>query len=358
MPLVFVVAAWLPSADAGAARPDDAILARQAALDRAGFSPGVIDGVAGAKMTLAVREFQASHGLAVTGGFDARTLAALGVEHAPLTVEYRITAADLRDIGPVPRGWKAKAGVDRLRYESLLALLAERGHCKSDVVRRLNPHCEWKRRWAGDSVVLPNVTPQRVAEPVAAIEVDLGQKVVRAKDGHGHTIARFPCSIARFAAKRPRGTACITSVAFDPEYRFKPAMWPEVHGIPSDLRIPPGPRNPVGLCWIGLSLPGYGIHGTPNPELIGKTGSHGCIRLTNWDAVRLGRMVRVGTPVRFVAGESAAAPAPGPRAHVAVSHSPAARRAAPHQSAVRTAAPSRALRPAAPRPAKEETPWD
>ena len=351
-----LIAAFCALADARAVRPDDAILARQAALDRAGFSPGVIDGAAAAKTALAVREFQAAHGLPATGRCDARTLAALGVEHAPDTMEYRITAADLRDIGPVPRGWKAKARADRLRYESLLALLAERGHCKPDVVRRLNPRVDWKKLRAGDRVILPNVGPQRAAEPVAAIEVDLAQKVVRAKDRQGRTVARFPCSIAKFAAKRPRGAARVTSVAFDPEYRFKPAMWPEVRGIKSSLRIPPGPRNPVGLCWIGLSLPGYGIHGTPNPELIGKTGSHGCIRLANWDAVRLGRMVQVGTSVRFVAGESAAAAAP--RAHVTASHSPAARRAAPHQPAARSAPQPRPLRPAAPRPPKEETPWD
>jgi lipoprotein-anchoring transpeptidase ErfK/SrfK len=279
--------------------PRDSTLTCQAALDRAGFSPGLLDGKGGRKTTLALKAFQAAHGLPQTAAFDKATRAALRVDDEPPTARYTITAADLRGVGPVPRNWKAKARLDRLRYPSLTELLAERGHCTRALLTRLNPGRALDRLRAGDRVVLPNVTAQSLP-PAAALEVDLDAKVVRARDKAGRTLALFHCSIARFAEKRPRGSAKVTSVAFDPVYMFDPRMWPEVRDVKQRLRIPPGPRNPVGVCWIDLSLPGYGIHGTPNPELIGKTGSHGCIRLANWDARRLGRMVRAGLPVHFV----------------------------------------------------------
>jgi lipoprotein-anchoring transpeptidase ErfK/SrfK len=275
------------------------MVARQAALDRAGFSPGVLDGRAGRKTVLALKAFQAARGLPVTGTFDHATLAALGVANVPSTVTRTITAGDLRAVGPVPRDWNAKAKLNRLRYESLAALLAERGHCTRALLARLNPDRNLAHLRPGDRVVLPNVWPHKLP-PAASLTVDLDAKTICAKNRAGRTIALFHCSIAKFAEKRPRGTAHVTGVAFDPAYTFNPKMWPEVHGVTHTLRIPPGPRNPVGVCWIDLSLPGYGIHGTPTPELIGKTGSHGCIRLANWDARRLGHMVRPGTPVQFV----------------------------------------------------------
>jgi lipoprotein-anchoring transpeptidase ErfK/SrfK len=259
----------------------------------------MIDGKPGHKTTLALKAFQAARGLLQTGQFDGPTRAALGVGDSPATVTYTITAADLRAIGPMPRDWNAKAKLNRLRYESLAALLAERGHCTRALLARLNPQRNLQRLRPGDRVVLPNVWPHALPR-AAAVEVDLGEKVVRAKSKAGRTIALFHCSIAKFAAKRPHGSARVTGVAFDPVYTFNPKMWPEVHSVKKTLRIPAGPRNPVGVCWIDLSLPGYGIHGTPNPELIGKTGSHGCIRLANWDARRLGHMVHAGMPVHFV----------------------------------------------------------
>lgn len=285
-----------PAADAVSAWRRN--LACQAALDRAGFSPGLIDGVPGRKTMLALRAFQAARGVPVTGEFDPRTLAALEVDAQPATLSYRIADADLRDVGPVPSDWNEKARQSRLHYETLAALLAERGHCTHACLQRLNPGRDLRQLASGDTVVLPNVE-QRASGPAASLVVDLGEKTVRALDARGRTLALFHCSIAQFAEKRPRGTARVTSVAFDPTYLFRPEMWPEVKNVHRSLTIPAGPRNPVGLCWIDLSLPGYGIHGTPNPEQIGKTGSHGCIRLTNWDAVRLGRMVRAGAPVQF-----------------------------------------------------------
>jgi lipoprotein-anchoring transpeptidase ErfK/SrfK len=278
------------------------ILARQAALDRTGFSPGVIDGLLGPKTTLALREFQEARGLNVSGEFDAPSVDALRIAATEALAKYTITAADLRDIGPVPKDWNEKAKLERLSYESLTALLAERGHCSPALLANLNPGVKFAAFKTGDVVTLPNVVPAPLPE-AATLEVDLENKVVRARNAAGRTIARFPCSIAARVEKRPQGAAHVVTVAMNPVYQFDPQLWPEVKNVKSKLLIPAGPRNPVGLCWIGLSLPGYGIHGTPNPELIGKTGSHGCIRLTNWDAVRLGKMVRAGIAVHFVGGE-------------------------------------------------------
>jgi lipoprotein-anchoring transpeptidase ErfK/SrfK len=121
----------------------------------------------------------------------------------------------------------------------------------------------------------------------------------------------FHCSIAKSKEKLPKRSCKVADVALNPVYLFDPKMWPEVKDVRRKLVIPPGPRNPVGLCWIGLSLQGYGIHGTPEPELIGKTGSHGCIRLANWDVVRLAKVIRVGMDVRFTAAQTVAGrPAP------------------------------------------------
>ncbi|MFO0838528.1 MAG: L,D-transpeptidase [Phycisphaerae bacterium] len=283
------------------ARADDATIALQAALDRSGFSAGIIDAKPGRKTRIGLTAFQTARGIPASGELDARTRAALRLDDMPTLMTYTLTAADLKDVGgPVPDDWNRRAALDRLRYESLAALLGERGHCTRDLVVALNPSKRIESLVAGDSLRIPNVCIEPDSIEAAALEVDLGEKLVRAVDAQNRTLLLFHCSIAAFAEKRPRGAAEVAVVAPDPEYTFRPEMWPEVHNVSAPLQIPAGPRNPVGLCWIGLTLPGYGIHGTPNPELIGKTGSHGCIRLANWDAVRLGRAARVGMPVRFI----------------------------------------------------------
>lgn len=275
-------------------------IARQAALDRAGFSPGVIDGKIGPKSKLALREFQSFHKLTVSGEFDAATLAALRVADSPVFNTYTVTSGDIADVGEFPSDWNLKAKLDRLRYESRLAMIAERGHCKKELVELLNPGVAIDKIAAGATVKLPNVEPLPASSKPAKLEVDLGSKVVRARDAADRTVMLFHCSIAADDENLPSGKARVAVIVFDPTYSFKPEKWPEVKNVFEPLLIPPGPRNPVGLCWIGLSKPGYGIHGTPQPEMIGKTGSHGCIRLANWDALRLGKAVTVETPVEFI----------------------------------------------------------
>jgi len=276
------------------------LLARQIALDRAGFSPGLIDGKSGPRTRSALCAFQRFAGLTASGEFDVATDAALEVASLPPLTGYTISDEDSRQIGPVPRDWNAKAALSRLKFASLEELVAERGHCSRATLARLNPGRDLSRLRAGDRLTIPNVSAPRRLPAAATVEVHLDAKTVTARDAQGRVTAVFHCSVAKDPKKFPKGVTRLASVAIEPDYLFDPKVWPEVHNVSRKLTIPPGPRNPVGLAWLGTGLPGYGIHGTPNPELIGKTGSHGCIRMTNWDVLRLAEIVRVGTPVRFV----------------------------------------------------------
>lgn len=275
-------------------------IAWQIALDRVGFSPGLIDGKIGPKTRLATREAQRVLGLPQSGELDAATREKLKVNPQSAFAPYIITASDMGSVGPTAAEWEAKSKLPRLGYESLDVALAERFHCSVGLLRTLNPGADINAYQAGDRIIAPNIEMNPEKATATRLILDLSEKTIRALDAQNRLVALLHCSIAAKVEKRPRGTAKIKVITRDPTYSFDPKMWPEVKNVKRKLLIPAGPRNPVGKCWIGLSLPGYGIHGTPKPELIGKTGSHGCIRLTNWDAVRLGGMVRVGTPVEFL----------------------------------------------------------
>ena len=292
--------ALLGAAGAGAAdAPLRARLAWQLALERVGLSPGIIDGRIGPKTRLATRELQRMHGLPQTGELDPKTAAALGVNPKSAVAAYTVVAADLAQVGPVPKGWLARSKVSRLPYPSLGQALAERFHCSRALLAQLNPSKSIAGLKAGETIQVPAVADHTEIVQGQHIDINLSQKVIRVVSADRKLVGLFHCSIAAARARLPSGRAHVAVIVDNPSYTFDPKMWPEVKGISRTLTIPPGPRNPVGVCWIGLSLPGYGIHGTPAPELIGKTGSHGCFRLTNWDARRLARMIRVGTPVSF-----------------------------------------------------------
>ena len=279
---------------------DREALAWQTALERAGFSPGIIDGIVGPKTRAALVAYQSGIGASMTGRFDAGVREALGVDATPLTRQYTLMEADLAQVGRCPTDWIAKSKARRLGFDSLSSVAAHYGHCSERLLAKLNPRLDLDSLKPGDVVVLPNVVPVGAPPKAAGIEIDFGTRTIRAFDRSDRLVGLFHCSIAKEKANRPNGVCRVKCIAMNPKYLFKPESWPEVKGIDQRLVIPPGPRNPVGLCWIGLSLKGYGIHGTPEPELIGKTGSHGCIRLTNWHVLRLAEMVDVGTEVRFV----------------------------------------------------------
>jgi len=273
----------------------------QVALDRIGFSPGLIDGRIGPKTRLATFEFQRVRGLPRTGHLDEATAAALKVDPARVFVRYTIQPADLKEVGPVPKSWLARSKLKRLGHASLLEVIAEKFHCHRRLLETLNPGKQIASLKPGQQVIVPAVVEKDAWPAADRLQINLAGKVIRVVGKDGKLLALFHCSVAAKKSKLPRRDGRVANIVHDPWYTFDPKMYPEVkEKIRGKLSIPPGPRNPVGRCWIGLSLPGYGIHGTPNPELIGKTGSHGCFRLTNWDALRLSRMVRVGTPVHFV----------------------------------------------------------
>jgi lipoprotein-anchoring transpeptidase ErfK/SrfK len=243
-------------------------------------------------------------------------LASLKVDAETAIVKYTVTDEDLKQVGgPLPDDWNLKSAskMPKLAYETLGDALAERFHCTQALLTTLNPEATIDKLKAGDAIMVPNVRPftngwdWKVPANVAAsseIRVNLSEKTIRVYDKDGNQLALFHCSVAKEKAKLPARDAKVTVVAQNPEYTFDPKYWPEVNNVTGKLRIAPGPRNPVGLMWIGLDLPGYGMHGNPKPELIGKTGSHGCFRLTNWDAIRYASFVRIGMTVKMINPEA------------------------------------------------------
>jgi lipoprotein-anchoring transpeptidase ErfK/SrfK len=280
-------------------RPVKDILEAQLALDRLGISCGSMDGVTGGQTRAALDAFQRAVRLPATGQLDAPTRAALAITE-PVFTKHTVTAEDLRALRTLGRTWMEKAAQERLAYESLLELLAERSHSSPNLLRRLNPGVDWSQLQPGTTVNLLRVEPPTDLGRAARIRVHLEGRVMQAFDEQGRLLAHFPCSIAARVDKRVTGELRVTVLVPDPDYTFDPAIFTESHEartLSSKLKIAPGPNNPVGTAWIGLDRPGYGIHGTPNPEQVGKTESHGCFRLANWNAERLLRLAWVGLPV-------------------------------------------------------------
>lgn len=296
------VRAEIPKAGTQAARtnpPPELLLSLQLALSGHGISVGPIDGVGGAQTASALRAFQMQHGLEQTGRPDPDTVRELETGRGEPFTLITVTTADLAGLGPVPKTWLGRSRARTLGFETLLELVAERHHAQPSLVRRLNPAVDWDHAAAGLELFVPRAAypPARRA---ALVRVSLGQRWIRAFDAKGNLLAHFPCSIGRIAEKRPVGELHVAVAVKDPDYTFDPAVFPEsaeAKEIGHKIRIPPGPNNPVGVAWIGLDKPGFGIHGTPAPEQVGRTESHGCFRLANWNAAYLRQMVTVGTPV-------------------------------------------------------------
>jgi lipoprotein-anchoring transpeptidase ErfK/SrfK len=269
----------------------------QTLLAKSGFSPGLIDGRPGRKTTLALQAFQRGHNLPVSGVADDATLAALKSD-GNWTATYKITPADAGWItGPIPEDWNERAKLEKSGYADMTELLAERGWCSEGFLKSLNPNVDLNTLQAGDEVTLPDVQSAPPLPKIARLTVELNEKLIRGYDASDTEILLMHCSIAKHVEKRPVGQLAVQVVALNPEYTFKPVDWPEIDNVTRPLRIAPGPRCPVGTAWVGLDKPGYGMHGTIRPQDIGKTGSHGCFRLCNWDATRLAKAVRIGTTV-------------------------------------------------------------
>jgi lipoprotein-anchoring transpeptidase ErfK/SrfK len=273
------------------------IAAYQVALERIHFSCGFVDGDQGMRTQRMLRAYQQEHELPITGFLDPATRAAIGEPGEPF-LTYTVKEEDVASIMPKPQSWREKAKASRLGYNDIWELLAEKFHCTRGYLKALNR--DVATPVAGTQVIGPKVFPAAPLPHAASLRIYLGETSLEALDAHGHVIAFFPCSIAKDKNKRPHGELTVKVVDDHPDYTFDPALFADAakaEGITHKLTIPPGPRNPVGTTWVGLSLPGYGIHGTPDPEAISRTQSHGCFRLANWNAEKVLKMVSVGTPV-------------------------------------------------------------
>jgi len=293
-----VVAKPLP-AENGFPRLSRNILEAQVALARRMISSGSIDGVTGAQTRAALAAFQRANSLPQTFELDSATQNALMLDSPPLT-NYLVTPNDLARLQSLSKTWFGKSEQTVLDYETILELVAERGHASPNLIRRLNPGVNWTNVMAGTEVQIPAVEYSKPSNKAGFIVISLGEKKLQAFDGNTNLLAHFPCSIAARVEKRPAGELRVTAIADDPNYTFNPEVFPEsaeARELNRKIILPPGPNNPVGTAWISLDLPGYGIHGTPSPEQVGRTESHGCFRLANWNASHLVKLVWVGMPV-------------------------------------------------------------
>jgi lipoprotein-anchoring transpeptidase ErfK/SrfK len=280
-------------------QPAQNVLEAQLALARQGICSGSLDGVLGSQTRAALCVFQEQQQAPVTGILDSGTRALLFLT-APAYTNYTTTANDTARLQPLARTWLGKSQQSYLDYETLLELVAERGHAHPDLIRRLNPAINWTNEIAGLTVTIPAADYPAVHTRAAFLRIRLAAKTLQVFDANRRLLAHFPCSIARRVEKRPVGELRIVTVTRNPNYVFNPEMFPEspeARAIGRKLVLPPGPNNPVGTAWIGLNRPGYGIHGTPNPEEVGRTESHGCFRLANWNAEYLAQLVTAGMPV-------------------------------------------------------------
>lgn len=336
-----------PGAAADAGIPDAEarpLMQTQVVLERLGFAPGVIDGKAGLSFTNAIEGFQEARDLPVTGELDPETRAALAQwDNIPATRVVTIPqdwAAE--PFAALPEDMAAQAQMARLGYENMTEKLAERFHTTPEVLAMLNPGgkpagaqgatpatpaapaampAATPQFAPGQQIRVPNVgadaiVPSKVENKdwlatlralgvgtrqaeVERILVDESEGWLKAYDGEGQLVATFTVTTGSQHDPLPIGDWEVKGVAYNPPFAFDPALFWDVPDSEEKQRLPPGPNSPVGVVWVDLNKEHYGIHGTPVPEAIGRTESHGCVRLTNWDAARLALMVSPGTKVEF-----------------------------------------------------------
>lgn len=280
-------------------RPVQNVFEAQLALARQAISSGSIDGRIGPQTRAALRAFQQKERLAVTGELDAATKEQLILTVPPYST-YTVTTNDLARLQPLSSTWLGKSQQTALDYETILELVAEKGHAHPNLIRGLNPAVDWANVAAGATLQLPDVAYIEVDAKAAFVTINLAGRSLEAFNAKTNLLAHFPCSIAQRVEKRPAGELHVAVIAPNPNYTFDPDVFPEsaeARQLRMKLVLPPGPNNPVGVAWIGLDKPGYGIHGTPSPEQVGRTESHGCFRLANWNAEHLIKLVWVGMPV-------------------------------------------------------------
>ena len=323
----------------------------QVVLDREGFGPGVIDGAMGMSTENALRGFQEANGLEITGDLDEATRAALARwDNIPATRVVRIPE-DWRSLtfSELPDEPAAQADLTSLGYESLDERLAERFHTTIEVLEALNPggrpagatdspETDTAPEGAGEAddaaatrssfapgqlLRVPNVGADRIARDavsdedwrrtlqmlgvgseqpeVERIVVSKSKGTLKAYDADEKLVALFTVTTGSEHDPLPLGDWSVKGVAYNPPFSYDPDLFWDASEADEEEQLPPGPNGPVGVVWIDLTKDHYGIHGTPEPQAIGRSQSHGCVRLTNWDAARLAQMVTGGTDVIFEA---------------------------------------------------------
>ena len=313
----------VPKGTAGASLSDT--MAIQVMLDRAGFSPGEIDGRPGSNFTSAVTAFQRAMGLAESGQVDPQTEQRLAdaTANQPALVEYDVREADVA--GPftptIPADLVQQSKLKYLGYQNAREAIAERFHASPQLLKRLNSAATFSR--AGERIQVPNVEPFEPPQPVAApaqpgrggasrgesrgaaappaftIAVTKSTSALTVEDASGRVVFHAPVTTGSEHDPLPIGTWKVTTVQVMPKFHYNPDLFWDANPTHSKATIPPGPNNPVGVAWIDLSKEHYGIHGAPEPSRIGHVQSHGCVRLTNWDARRVLVWAPPGTPVVF-----------------------------------------------------------
>lgn len=281
------------------ARPDAATARAQILLDRANFSPGVIDGLGGDNTRQAIAAFEKAAGLPQDGVLDAEVFRRLTAGDAGrVLTDYTITAADLAGpfIGQVPTKLADMARLQTVGYATPLEMLAEKFHMTEGLLQALNPGVDFGK--AGQTVIVAAVAQTDLAGDVAHIVVDKTERSVRVYDASDRLLAFYPATIGSSTRPAPSGELSVVGVAPEPNYTYDPDRVSYDRGERKVI-VPPGPNNPVGSVWIDLSRDTYGIHGTPDPSKVGKTFSSGCVRLTNWDAEQLASKVKPGVRVTF-----------------------------------------------------------
>ncbi len=270
-------------------------------LDRAHFSPGEIDGKFGTNAKKALRAYAEAQQLPSSDDVTDEVWKKLQVDQQPVLTNYTVTEKDVA--GPflrkVPAKMEAMKDIPRLSYTSAREELAEKFHMSQQLLSMLNPREHFDR--AGDTIVVLNTVGDQAAPPKAdRIEVDKSRQTVKLFDKSNALIGFFPATVGSNEKPSPSGTLKVTEIDQNPTYHYNPRY--HFKGVHSQkpFTIKPGPNNPVGVVWINLSGDGYGIHGTPAPGKISRAESHGCVRLTNWDAERVAASVGKGTPVNFV----------------------------------------------------------
>jgi lipoprotein-anchoring transpeptidase ErfK/SrfK len=288
----------------------NALIRAEVLLARAHFSPGVIDGQDGGNLKNAIGAFEAAHNLPVDGVMDAKVWAALASDSRAALTDYTITADDVRGpfVAKIPTDTAEMAKLDALSFTSPLEGLAEKFHMDEGLLKKLNPGVDFGA--AGGKIVVAALGPDKLPAPVTRIEVDKGLRQIRAYGASDLLLAVYPATVGSTERPAPEGEWAVRTVAPNPTYTYDPSRLTFGKASNGKLTIKAGPNNPVGGTWIDLTKDTYGIHGTPDPRLVGKTASHGCVRLTNWDVRQLSQAVKKGTKVAFMGIEQPDAPKP------------------------------------------------